>query len=361
MLSLKRFDPWIIFGAATLFGVGLAAITSVGLSRGGDFIFLQKQLIAAALGVTALIFLSTKHISAYRSYAWVVYWLGLISLIAVMFFGRTLNGTTGWFVLGGLAFQPLEFVKVALILSISRLLADKINGLPAWEDILKTGALTALPVILLLLQPDLGGAIIVASIWITIIFYFGLRRSQIAAVLLSALVFGVVGWFFVLHDYQKERFYTFLDPASDPLASGYNVNQAMIAIGSGGFLGRGLGEGSQSQLRFLPESQTDFVFAVISEELGFLGVLLVIGGFSLLVLRLISLAKRQTDPFSASVIAGGASLLATEALIHIGANIAIMPATGIALPLVSYGGSSLLVTLALLGILLSATASTPRI
>ena len=192
---------------------------------------------------------------------------------------------------------------------------------------------------------------ILVGIWMIMVFFAGIRWQHVSFMGLSlTLVVSTVLLSGKLEDYQKERIATFLNPASDPLETGYNVTQAKIAIGAGGFFGRGLGAGSQSQLRFLPESQTDFVFAVIAEELGFIGVIVVLGAFILLFVRMLGAVRVTRDAFAAYLMIGIFATFFVQTFIHVGVNLSIMPATGVTLPLVSYGGSSLMMMLALLGV-----------
>ena len=341
-----------MLAAFVLFAFGIAAITSVELSQGAEeFVFLRKQLITLGIGIVLFMLAASANYQVFRAYGRIVYLLGLLLLVAVLVVGTELNGTKGWFILAGMSFQPVEFMKLALAIELARYFSDQARERFGWRELIQSGVRVAVPVLLLLLQPDLGGATILMGIWATAVFFAGIRLIQVATIvavlgLMIALVLGGG----LLQDYQLARVKTFLNPASDPLDEGYNVTQAKIAIGAGGLFGRGLGSGSQSQLRFLPESQTDFVFAVIAEELGLVGVVVVIGAFALLIYRLLVLARISRDPFAAYLLVALCGLLFIQSVIHIGVNLAVMPATGVTLPFVSYGGSSLLVMLSLLGV-----------
>ncbi len=252
--------------------------------------------------------------------------------------------------LGNYAFQPIEFMKLGLITELARYFGEHAERRFGWKDFMKSGAITAIPIALAMLQPDLGGAILLGGMWLVMVFFAGVRWQHVAMMVLAAAVVFVVGWFLVFHDYQRERVMTFINPASDPLGSGYNVAQAKIAIGAGGLFGRGLGSGSQSQLRFLPEAQADFVFAVIAEELGFIGVAVVMVFLGMLLLRLVTTARTTRDTFAAFLVLGVFAAYGVQAVVHIGANLALLPATGVALPFVSYGGTSLVLSCVLLGV-----------
>ncbi len=352
VITLQRFDWWMILAAFVLFCFGIATITSVELSQGAEeFIFVRKQLIALGLGLGLCVAAASVNYQLYRAYSHILYWLALGLLIAVLIFGETLNGTTGWFVLAGFSFQPVELMKLALALELAGYFSDHARERFGWRELLQTGVRALLPAIFVLQQPDLGGALILIGIWIVMVFFAGIRWQHVAALLLSfGLIAGAVMVSGQLPDYQLERIATFLNPASDPLETGYNVTQAKIAIGAGGLLGRGLGAGSQSQLRFLPESQTDFIFAVIAEELGFVGVIVVLAAFLLLFVRMLKTVRMTRDAFAAYLLIGILATFFVQTCIHVGVNLSIMPATGVTLPFVSYGGSSLIVMFVMLGV-----------
>lgn len=352
-ISLTWFDWWFLLGAILLFFVGLVAIGSVELSQsGGSFPFLQKQLIAAGLGILGGGIILTRPAVALRQYAKIAWVSALVLLVLVLFLGRTLNGATGWFVVGGFAFQPIEWAKIAFVLYMASILAQDDASPLTRGTVMRIGISFLVASFLLIRQPDLGGAVLFGGITAFTLFFSGISWRWIVAGIGGACLFVFIGWVFLFSSYQKDRIGTFLDPASDPLNTGYNVNQAMIAIGSGGWLGRGFAEGSQSQLQFLPESQTDFIFAVIAEEFGFLGAVLVLFAFFFLLMRIYSAASLARDRFMRTFLFGAASLFFIPMVIHMGANMGILPATGITLPLVSYGGTSLLMTFLLLGMIL---------
>ncbi len=350
--QLQRFDWLLMLVVFVLLTFGLATITSVELSRGADeFIFVRKQVIALGLGLLLFGLAASVNYQLFRAYSRLLYWLSMTLLVGVLFFGQTLNGTTGWFIFAGLSFQPVELMKFAMVLELARYFSDLANIRFGWHELLHSGLRTALPVFLVLLQPDLGGALILVGIWLVTVFVAGIRLSHIAMILLClASAVGVLWWSGQIQDYQLERVTAFLHPAVAPLAEGYNVAQARIAIGAGGIFGRGLGAGSQSQLRFLPESQTDFIFAVIAEELGLIGVLLLLGAFALLCLRLLKAVRVMRDAFAAYLLLGIFATFFVQTTLHVGVNLSLLPATGVTLPLVSYGGSSLVIMLLMLGV-----------
>jgi rod shape determining protein RodA len=278
----------------------------------------------------------------------ILYFAGISLLILVLILGKTKLGSTRWIDFGFFNFQPSEIFKVILILTLSNFLSKKENILII--DFIIYLFMIALPVVLVLLEPDLGTALIYVIIGIAL--FIACKTKEIY-LLISGLIFAVLSpvlWFFVLKPYQRERILTFIDPNHDPFGSGYNVLQSTISVGSGGLLGRGLGHGSQSQLNFLPIQHTDFIFATLAEELGFIGAGLLLILFIILIIRIIGIAASAKDAIGRYICFGVATMILAQILINVGMNIGIMPVTGIPLPLISHGGSSLFTTMIALGI-----------
>ncbi len=351
---LQRMDMILAIAVFMLFALGISAIYSVELSReGSGFFLVQKQLIAYALGLVGACALIFTNYFQLKSLGRLIYIGGLALMVLVLIFGADIRGTTGWFLLGPFSFQPVEFMKIALAVALARYFSEQARRHFGWREIIGSGAITAIPFFFTMMQPDLGSATLLLGIWLTVMFFAGFRWYHGAVFGVAGVLAVIFGWFFFLQTYQKERLMVFLDPMLDPLGSGYNILQAKIAIGSGRLFGRGLGFGSQSQLKFLPESQTDFIFAVIAEELGFIGVMVLFLAFGLLFWRILVLISRAKDHFTAFLAAGLFGALFVQATVNIGVNLAILPATGVALPFVSYGGSSVLISLLMVGILQS--------
>jgi len=349
--ALQRLDWWLLFAVISLFAMGLAAIYSVELSReSADFFFIKKQLIAFSIGASALIFFTISHTLVLRSYGRALYVFGVALMLWVLLFGSEVRGTTGWFIFGSFSFQPVELMKLILAVVLARYFSEKARRTFGWRELVGSFALTAIPVFLTLLQPDVGSASVLLGIWLVVVFFAGLKVRHVAFLAAMTIFTIAFSWTFLLQDYQRARVQVFVNPTEDLQGSGYNIAQARIAIGSGQFFGRGLGFGSQSQLKFLPESQTDFIFAVIAEELGFLGVLFVVIGLMILLWRILVIARRSRDHFTGFLLVGLFGSFAVQAIVNIAVNLALFPATGIALPLMSYGGSSLLVSLMMIGI-----------
>ncbi|MBU0614437.1 rod shape-determining protein RodA [Patescibacteria group bacterium] len=337
-----------------LFALGISAIYSVELSReSAEFILVRKQLIAFGISIVVMLVAASSNHLQLRNYARILYIFGVVMLVAVFFLGSNVRGTTGWFIFAGFSFQPVEFMKLALAVRLARFFSQKARLRLGWKEVLLSGALTALPTGLAMMQPDLGSAILLVGIWIIMLFFAGLRPLQGVVLAFGAIASTAIGWIGLLKNYQKERLLVFLHPSADPLSSGYNIAQAKIAIGSGKFFGRGLGFGSQSQLQFLPESQTDFVFAVIAEELGYIGVLLLMCLFGLLYWRFLFIAFNGRDHFTQFLAIGLFASIFVQMFVNIGVNLAVLPTTGVALPFVSYGGSSLLISFLMIGIMQS--------
>lgn len=349
--QLQSADWFLISGAFTLVILGLAAIYSVELSHGNsDFLNIQKQVIAAGIGWVVFFAVARSNYHLLRNYALISYVVGVLLLVGVLVFGTTIRGTTGWYAVGPVSFQPVELMKVALAVALAAYFSRRASVDFGWKELFESGAIAALPVGLVLLQPDLGSAVLLMGMWGILVLFAGLKKRHAAVLLAAFAVVSVVAWSFLLAPYQKDRILTFANPAADPLGQGYNVTQAIIAVGAGGWFGSGLGFGSQSQLKFLPESQTDFIFAVVAEELGFVGVLLVLGAFAVVFSRVWHLAAGTRDDFTSFLLLGIGSVLFVQFFINVGMNLGLLPVTGVALPLVSYGGSSLLFTLVMLGV-----------
>jgi rod shape determining protein RodA len=282
---------------------------------------------------------------------YIIYIIAAILLIAVLFIGRTIKGTTGWFSILGFNFQPVELAKIALIIFLAVFLSRKGKSITEFKNFVISGIFFAIYFILVLFQPDFGSAIILLLIWITMIFLAGADKKHLFLLGIGFVFAVLMAWFFLFQPYQKDRILSFFNPQADPYGRGYHVRQAIIGIGAGGFLGRGLGFGSQSQLKFIPASQTDFIFAVVAEELGFFGVFLILLFWFIVFYRLIRAAKMTKDSFCAFFILGVSALFFCQLMINIGMNVGLLPVTGIALPFLSYGGSFLVTCLILIGVI----------
>jgi len=355
-LSLFKKTDWtLIIAALLLVAFGLTAIYSVALGRGtGEFLNFQKQLVWLVVGLVFLLFFSGVDYHHFKRWSWIGYFVSVILLILVLTpLGSTIRGTRGWFDLGLFSFQPVELVKIFLILVLANIYSQHGRSMNRLRHVLAIGLAVLIPLILVMVQPDFGSAMVLFLIWFVSFVLVTKNKWHIVIIIILLASLFLAGWFFVMADFQKDRIKTFLDPSLDPLDSGYNVSQSLIAVGAGRMVGRGLGFGSQSQLKFIPESQTDFVFAVLAEELGFVGVLFVLGFLGVVFYRLYKIARRAPDDFGMFLVILVLILIFIHVVINIGMGIGLLPVTGISLPFVSYGGSFLVATLFLLGMTLS--------
>lgn len=333
---------------------GFVALASVTVAKSPpDWQTFIHQLLYLGIGGALFIFAVLIDYRILRAYSTLVYAFAAVLLIAVLIFGKTINSTTGWFVIGGISFQPVEIVKVLWVVAFSAYLARYARAFSQWRHLAISGGFASVLILLVLKQPDLGSALVLGGIYLSLLFMANVRWHQIAILLTLLVVVGGLTYSFFLQGYQKDRIRVLFQPNLDPLGSGYNVKQAIIAVGSGKLFGRGFGQGTQSQLNFLPEQQTDFIFAVLAEEFGFLGVVLVLSCYALVLSRSLAIGRQSRDDFGAFVTAGFSAGFAIQLFINVGMNMGLMPVTGIPLPFVSAGGSSLVASLLAIGIVQS--------
>ena len=334
---------------------GLVAIYSVALGQGqGEFLNFQKQIIWLAVGLAAMFFFSYLDYHLWRKIGWIGYGISVFLLALVLTpLGSVVNGAGGWFDFGFLSFQPVELAKIFTIVVLADVYSRYGRSIHKFISLLFLSLIVILPLILTAIQPDFGSAMILFLTWLTSFFLVTKNKWHFVIIIGGLAAILLASWLFVFQDYQKDRILTFVNPSLDPLGRGYNVKQSVIAVGAGRILGRGLGFGSQSQLKFIPESQTDFIFSVIAEELGLVGIIFLLIFFGLIFFRLFRIASRSPDDFGQFITLLVLILLSIQVFINIGMSIGLLPVTGISLPLVSYGGSFLLVVLALLGIILN--------
>ncbi len=348
----RGLDLGLLTVTILLMLIGLGALFSTTLNTTEpSFTVFYRQLAYSLIALVIMVGLLRLDYRSLGGIHWVLYGVALASLIVVRFFGKTVNGTTGWFEIGTFQLQPVEFVKIIVCLVLAKYFSDHIDDMKSWRLLFRSGAIVAVPVALVMSQPDFGSAMLLLGIWFGLLIALPVPRRRLVMILGLALLMGVASWFLVFQPYQKDRILTFISPNRDPLVSGYNVIQAMTAIGSGQLYGRGLGLGPQSQLSFLPERQTDFIFAAISEELGFIGSATILVLFAILLWRCLVLSQRSRDNFSVVLAIALALMFFVQTAINIGMNLGVFPVTGIPLPFISYGGSSLLSCFMAIGIL----------
>jgi rod shape determining protein RodA len=337
-----------LVGALALLGV--LGVYSAGLSSGGRFY--SGQLLRIGLGFAVCLFVMLFDYRKLVERAFVLYILALLVLAGVLIFGSEVNGSKSWIHVGGLTFQPSEFTKIVVLLAVIRLISDSREEYLTHRRLMNVGVVCLIPILLIILQRDLGTAIMFVPVVGGILLAAGVRRRLLIGVLVVGLVSTPLVWL-GLKDYQRQRVLVTLDPGRDPLGIGYQTRQAQIAIGSGGLLGRGIGEGRQSQLGFVPESHTDFIFALLAEETGFLGAASILLLYFLLLSRLITIGVEAKDRAGMLIIAGVVAFIFSHVLINVGMALGIVPPIGIPLPFLSYGGSSTLTAFAAIGLALS--------
>ncbi len=343
-------DWSLLIGVFTLTAIGLVAIYGIGISQQPTQLFpFYKQLVAAGIGIIVMGCLTVMDYRHVRSVSIILYLSGAALLLLVAIFGQTVNGTRGWFYFAGLSFQPVEIGKLTLTAYLAALLSRSGRGQLSWQMFGLSGAATGVYVLLVMLQPDFGSAMVMCAIWGIMCMFKGLPKR--AWIILPAVVVlsGALLWSFGLKPYQRARITTFLHPNHDLRGSSYNAAQARIAIGSGGLFGKGIGEGSQARLRFLPEAATDFMFAVLGEEWGFMGILIILSVFGLILWRYLIIAQESGDDFAVLLLMGLGGILFIHVTVNAGMNLGVMPVTGIPLPFLSAAASYMTVTFVSIG------------
>ena len=352
---LKRMDFTLIGATAAIIVMSLIIIgsaTHINTAGGDHYWFVQKQGAFVILNVLFAIFLMNFDYKALQSYGKNLYIFNAVMLLLVMLIGQTALGAQRWIQLGPITLQPSEFSKIIMIIALAAVLEDRVGKLNTLNDILPVVAYVALPFFLVLKQPDLGTSLVFIAILLGMLFVAGVNLRILTAFFAAGVAMSPLLWLF-LKDYQKMRLKVFLDPSVDPLGSGYHIIQTKIAIGSGLIFGKGLFGGTQSQLNFLPENHTDFIFAVVGEELGFVGAAILLALYLVVLWRGVKIAQEASDTFGQLLAVGITSMLAFHVLVNVGMTTGIMPVTGIPLPLMSYGVSSLTTNLLAITILLN--------
>lgn len=343
---------WILFASVVpIVCAGLVTMNSFGDNN----FFFSKQVTWFVISLIVFFIVSLVDVSFLRR-TQVIVWLFAISigLLATLYVvGSVVKGAQSWFSFGLFSFQPAEFSKLILIILLAKYFSKRHIEIRNVRHIIVSGVYAFVLFLLVLLQPDFGSALIIFIIWFGMVLVSGLSKKHLFSVIVIGLSTFLLMWSFVLQDYQKDRIFVFLNPTSDLQGAGYNAYQSMVTVGSGQVLGKGIGYGTQSRLQFLPEYQTDFVFAAFSEEWGLVGVALLFLLYAILLGRIIYNASRGQTNFEILYGLGFAILLFGHFIVNIGMNIGLMPVTGITVPLMSYGGTHLLITFIGLGILMS--------
>lgn len=338
----------IIYHPLTLASTLLLSISILVIYSSSTTLAFQ-QISFAIFGFLMFFLVSRFDYRLLKNISTAAYLIIIILLVVVLFLGIETRGSVRWISLGFLNIQPSELAKPALILILASLWT---KNLPTWKNI-GLSFLISIPVIFLVFeQPDLGSALTIFAIWMGMLIPAQVSLKKILLITLILALLTPIAWF-SLENYQKQRIFSFLSPYEDPLGIGYNIIQSTISVGSGQLMGRGLGHGTQSRLQFLPESRTDFIYAFIAEELGFLGAMIIMLLHFFLIFFCLRIAEKSHDKFGNLIIFGVVSMLFFQSFVNIGMNAGILPITGITLPLVSYGGSSLIATMICLGFIVS--------
>jgi len=352
---LRRTDWTLMMATAGILLMSLIIIGSAThINTPGEerYWFVARQGLFAVVNLAMAAFLMNFDYKMLQGYGNKLYVFNLIMLLAVMLVGQSALGAQRWISIGPISIQPSEFSKLIMIVSLAGMLEEKVGKLNTLEDLIPVAAYVGLPFLLVLKQPDLGTSLVFLAIFFGMVFVCGIRLRLLGGIFAAGIAMLPLLWHF-LKDYQKMRIMVFIDPNVDPLGSGYHIIQSKIAIGSGMLWGKGLFEGTQSQLNFLPENHTDFIFAVVGEELGFIGVVCLLLLYMVVLWRGVQIAKDASDMFGRLLAVGITSMLAFHVLVNVGMTLGIMPVTGIPLPLMSYGVSSLTTNIMAVAILIN--------
>ncbi len=353
-----RFDYVMGLAAIMLVGVGLVLIYSGSLSfyDGPLTSFASpvfKQVIFACIGIAAMLIVSKIDYHYLTHYAWVFYGMGIVSLVAILLIGDSAFGSTRWFAVGPVQVQPSEFAKLATILALARYFSEHGGDARDVRTLLISLAIVSPMSALVFVQPDLGTSIVFFAIWIGVVIVAGVNRSHLFVMAAMFIAIFPFLWTFAIAEYQVDRVAVLVDSEEDPLGSGYNVNQSKIAVGSGQLFGKGWTNGDQTQLGYLKVATKDFIFSLLSEEFGFVGCMFVFGLFTLLLMRGVRAAQIAGDTAGQLVAVGIVMLILMQTFINVAVNLSLFPVTGIPLPFISQGGSSLVSIFIALGILQS--------
>ncbi len=342
---------WPLFFAVLL--LTLAGLFTMS-TFSGDNSFFEKQSVWILICVSAFFFLSgVDYHFLRRSNVLISLYLIIVGLLVLLFvIGSVFQGARSWFNFGFASFEPVDLAKLVLILMLAKYFSRRHIEIADIKHIVVSGIYASILFLLVLFQPDFGSAIIIFFVWLGMVLVAGISRKHLLLVFLAGVVSFSLLWFYVFEPYQKQRIMTFLNPLTDIHGSGYNAYQATVAVGSGQIWGKGLALGTQSKLEFLPEYQTDFIFAAFAEEWGFVGVMIIFSLFGIVIWRIIVIATEAESNFEALYGVGLVILFLTHFIVHVGINIGLLPVTGTTIPFLSYGGSHLLTEYTALGILM---------
>jgi len=346
---LRHID-WVLIGAIVpLVFAGLVTMNTFSVEN----YFFARQIVW--LFAAMIIFFIAAHIDwrfLRHSHVAVIGYVVFITLLILLFLSIAINGAQSWFVLPGFSFQPSDFMKIILIVLLAKYFSRRHVQIAQVRHIIVSGLYAFVPFFLIALQPDLGTAAIIFFIWLGMVMFSGIPLRYLAVIVAIVALTVSFLWHYGLDPYQKDRILIFLDPWRDAQGAGYNALQSQIAVGSGQLIGKGVGFGTQSRLEFLPEYETDFIFAAFAEEWGFVGILIVLFLFGIIFLRLAQIAVRGSSNFESLFVLGYGVFLLSHVAINVGMNVGLLPITGITLPFMSYGGSHLLAEFGGLGMIM---------
>jgi rod shape determining protein RodA len=351
---LFYYIDWALIGAILLLcGVGVVMIVSTTSdpTRGSSHLYLT-QLSAIVIGLVAMACTMSLDYRSFADRSHLIYFGLLAVLLYVLFFGDVQMGARRWISAGPVNLQPSEFAKIGVALVLAKFFGDN-RGRPGWRDLAIAGGLTGLPMILIARQPDLGTAATLVPALLVLAYVAGIRMRILAVLSLCLVLAAPIAWMFALKDYQKTRISTFLDPSQDARGAGYQQIQARITVGSGGLTGKGFKQGTQGQLRFLPVAHNDFIFSVLAEEQGFAGVIVVLGLYLFVILRTLEAARLAKDRLGAYLVLGVLASFTFQVVYNITMSAGLVPVKGLTLPFMSYGGSSMIATLAAFGLVIN--------
>jgi rod shape determining protein RodA len=357
-LPTREFDPVLFVAALGLVAYGVALIYTGSLTNYGSPTQtldhpVSRQVAFAVVGALALLLASRMDYRLLAPLSLSLYVVSVALLVYVLVAGETEYGSSRWIVIFGTQVQPSEIAKVSTVVLLAKYLSDNEARLKSPQVFGTSMAIAALPAALVLVEPDLGSSLVFGVIWLGMAVIAGTRMLHIGAVVVAAGTLGPLAIWQLAHEYQLERFKVWIDPESDPTGAGFNIIQAEVSVGSGGFLGKGFTQGTQTQLDYLRTQTTDYVFSVGAEELGFVGAMALFALFVVLLFRCVRVAGLADDVFGRLIAVGVAAFILFQVFVNVGVNIRLLPVTGVPLPLVSQGGSSLVTILAALGLLQS--------
>lgn len=347
----QKHDPMLLVSVLLVSLAGLITMNTFNVESG----FFDKQIIWLGLGFVIYFLVSMLDVRFLRRTSSIVALYGgaIAILILVFLIADPIQGAKSWFIVGPLAFQPSDPIKLVVIALLAKYFSRRHVEIANFKHIFLSGMYVAVIFLLILIQPDFGTAIIVFCTWLLMVLVSGISKKHLFAVFAIGVLTVASMWVFLFEDYQRDRIVTFLHPRTDIQGAGYNAYQSQIAVGSGQVFGKGIGYGTQSKLQFLPEYETDFIFAAFAEEWGFLGVLFLLILYGIIIFRLISFAWRAPTNFESFFMMGVASLFISHIVIHAGMNLGLLPVTGTTIPFMSYGGSHLMTEFLALGLVAS--------